>query len=49
MQALRVLAFGFGSAEGAIIFGNIYGSLASSTAQIYGNLPISTDLGGFRP
>jgi len=47
-SALRIVRSG-GGVEGALNFGNIYGALAGGATQTIGNLPISTNLGGFWP
>jgi len=36
-----------GDVAGALNFGNIYGAITGGAVQTIGNLPISTDLGGF--
>ncbi|HEX5125546.1 MAG TPA: RHS repeat-associated core domain-containing protein [Rhodocyclaceae bacterium] len=47
-SALNIARAG-GTGAGAVAFGSIFGGLAGGAAQIWGNLPIPTNLGGFLP
>jgi hypothetical protein len=38
-----------GDVAGALNFGNYFGALSGGATQIYGNLPISANYGGFVP